>query len=715
MFRIAILSFLAQLCVSNAVQYQIECSTIDSVLLYPTQAEIQRSFDIREHIPAGYHELHLMNLVDNFDESSLHILGSGNMAILDTSFHEYDSSSTQERADVLQLKLTHLQEKKWAVDQEHSHVSTRMHSVKQYIDSLFSKPAGGAGSITSMPMDKLKEVLDFQDRILLDSTKELSALLMQQNNVNSEIKTISDELGSLEYPSATQGSARSKKLVMRVHVSSAVGVSAGSKVSLSYHCSGRGHRASSWTPEYDVRVQAGTKGAGAEPTGYGLTLDYYASVQQSTGEPWSEVRLALSSTDPAPSLKRAPASERVGVYFVSEHFYDQVGGMAPRSRTNNNKARAKLAHAPMMMRASSNTADDIQESSPVMEMDFMMPVTQVVTQSDLGASFIFQLNHPTSINSTDQATLGRPSVGPRGGTVGATAPTAAAPHRIFIQSVHVEASVFSFAVPSADSDAFLLSHTPHFIDTGHGSEGENPQPVPLLASHKSRVFIEDSFIGSTSLPAVQPSGELTLNLGVDKRLKVVATRVLAKRSKEEEDKSTWFVSDKKKFRVKTEELLFTLTSSHVNTQLVLVSEALPASSEEDIKIELISPAPPAATTGGKSLLEKEVRLLEREAGVDKIIGGDRGGGGVVGGRAKLIPRVVASSKEGCIRHILALAETAKPPEGSSSSGGSTSTLSYVCEGQSSVFWARWMRPREVAQVSYSYRTVWPDGKEIHLQ
>ena len=111
-----------------------------------------------------------------------------------------------------------------------------------------------------------------------------------------------------------------------------------------------------------------------------------------------------------------------------------------------------------------------------------------------------------------------------------------------------------------NSEGFLKSHGVY----------PSQQAYPVIESSKVRAFIQGSLAGTTNINSVQPGGELKLNLGSDKHLIISSTTILAQNQGKEEDKSTWFVTDKKKYHVKVEELAFSVQvqSTHKNKIII---------------------------------------------------------------------------------------------------------------------------------------------------
>jgi len=68
--------------------------------------------------------------------------------------------------------------------------------------------------------------------------------------------------------------------------------------------------------------------------------------------------------------------------------------------------------------------------------------------------------------------------------------------------------------------------------------------VPLLDSPHGRVFIDNTYTGSTTISATQPGSPVRLELGADRNIQVSSTFVLPRQGSQTEDKAGWFVNDK---------------------------------------------------------------------------------------------------------------------------------------------------------------------------
>ncbi len=135
---------------------------------------------------------------------------------------------------------------------------------------------------------------------------------------------------------------------------------------------------------------------------------------------------------------------------------------------------------------------------------------------------------------------------------------------------------------------------------------------------------------------------------------------------EEEDKSTWFTTDKRKFRFKVEEYSFTIKSTHSRPHLVLMSEYVPRSAEEDIKVELLSPS------------MKEVEQIADSSG-----NGD-----------DLLNEIL--NKYEIIPH-------------------NGKTQAFYSDSSKMIVWAVNIAPGETVNLKLRYRISWPDGKTVETE
>ena len=336
--------------------------------------------------------------------------------------------------------------------------------------------------------------------------------------------------------------------------------------------------------------------------------------------------------------------------------------MKSRGRANHNAAAMETVENEMWD-DDDDTAKPQFAAAMAPPPDMAVRTAQVDRAGDLGASYQFQLPHLVNISSTEKV---------RGGT--AEGVQSAGPRKLLVGTLKLSSTVFSFAVPSLDSRAFLRAWGELPVDTS----------VPIIRSDVNRfrslsgvggagggarIFIQGTFSGETSVEAVQPGGVMHLSLGQDRNVEVKNTPILTKHSNKEEDKSTWLTSDKLKFRVKTESFSLYAKSTHSGPMLVILAESIPVSSEEEVHVEILSPNP-------KTI----VGVDDTHSG-----GGDAAMEAILEAAGRQPP---ADMEQGNKLHVLMSKETGH------------------------IYWARWLNPSQTIVSTLQYKLTWPDKKEI---
>jgi len=199
--------------------------------------------------------------------------------------------------------------------------------------------------------------------------------------------------------------------------------------------------------------------------------------------------------------------------------------------------------------------------------------------------------------------------------------------------------------------------------TSSAAEDVGKGVSPLLASSNVRVDMYGDHVGTVHLASTAPGGRLQLNLGSDNNVKIKTNAIVPLLKGKEEDKSSWFISDKKKFRVRTEERSTTVQNTHPrNEGLVIVCENVPRSTEEDdIKVELVQPA---------------------------------------SSELKTISGVSDNDNNECIAFVLT-------EEVSRRSNG---VAKYFSASLNNVYWCVWLLGGQTVSLPLKYKVIWPEEK-----
>lgn len=219
-------------------------------------------------------------------------------------------------------------------------------------------------------------------------------------------------------------------------------------------------RNAGWTPIYDVRVRD-TKSA--------ASLAYKAQVYQNTGFDWQNIRLTLSTANPA-----LPGSQpELSTDYVS--FYEPK----PAFRAQDLNETVSTAYGGAQRNKKAMTAEasaDAFGAAPALENT--ANVTQAVDQPT-NVSFVIALPYTILTN-------GRPQL-------------------VDIQTSDVPATYRYELTPKLDTDAFLTAQI-----TGWDKLN--------LLNGVARIYFEGTFVGESRVSLAEAKDTLSLSLGRDKRI-----------------------------------------------------------------------------------------------------------------------------------------------------------------------------------------------------
>lgn len=372
--------------------------------------------------------------------------------------------------------------------------------------------------------------------------------------------------------------------------------------------------------------------------------------------------MTLSTTNPSQAAQH-PQPVQKGVFYaehsprIESPSYLMAEAMPAVGRGVSQRKRMKH----MSKIAEGGTfADDLEFARNDAPLEMSVHSAVIERAGDLGASFEFQLQHPVNISSSERvishSSTGSMQTGPR---------------KLLVDTLKLKSIVFSYAVPSVDRRAFLRAW---------GNLPED-RAIPIIPSGVSqfyplsgvgsargggRIFIQGTYSGETSVEAVQPGGMMRISLGQDKNIEVKNTPILAKNSNKEEDKSTWLVTDKSKYHVKTEEFALYAKSTHTGPMLVILAESIPVSTEEDVRVEILSPDP---------------KMISR---VDDTHSGQ--GDSVLEAIFAIVGR--------------------EPPS------GQNKLHVFLSRETGNMYWVRWLNPTETIISTLKYTLTWPEKKDI---
>jgi uncharacterized protein (TIGR02231 family) len=293
-------------------------------------------------------------------------------------------------------------------------------------------------------------------------------------------------------------------------------------VALSYTVPG-----ASWSPSYDARVLSSERA---------VNLGYFGIVRQSTGEDWKEVALTLSTARPG----LGGAAPVLTVWNVDVFNPVLLRQRAEEGRLNMAKS-AREMNAPAAVNMQTLTSGVADMAAPE-EKDAEM-ASATIEAGATSASF--------KIASS------------------ASVPSDNSPQKVPITSATLKANPEYLTVPKRLATAYLTAKV------------VNSSEFPLLAGAMN-VFLDGTFVATSSLRTVMSGEKFDLALGADEGISVKHKRV----NKFTED--TGLTNSGKRI---TYEYLITIQNNKRTTERVIVADQIPISRNEKIVVKQLTPSP----------------------------------------------------------------------------------------------------------------------------
>jgi uncharacterized protein (TIGR02231 family) len=298
----------------------------------------------------------------------------------------------------------------------------------------------------------------------------------------------------------------------------------------------------SWTPAYDARVNS------AE---HAVQLGYFGVVRQNTGEDWKGVELTLSTARPslggaAPELPPWVVQQAEVRPMAQE---EDTITLSPFSVSKERKPAAAPTLAGNSLRAGLK--------------DIASAVTVVATQA---TSATFKLPEPADV------------------------PADHAPHKVGITTIPLKAEFNYTTTPKLLPAAFLTAKV------------TNASEYPLLGGALN-VFLDETFVASSSLATVMPAEQFDLALGADEGITV--KRKLNNRFTED----TGLVTKGKRI---TYDVTITVQNQKKTAEKITVQDQVPVSRHEKIVVKVLAPDAKDAKPDAAGLLKWVLTLAPGE-------------------------------------------------------------------------------------------------------
>ncbi|CAF2064069.1 unnamed protein product [Rotaria magnacalcarata] len=515
---------------------------IQYVTVYNDRAEVTRI--IRHHFDVeGTYELVLDGFSTFVDETSLHVSGGTGKSctILEVSYQtrheEVAPPSDLSSLDQLQNQLENIQTE----IEIHKRELARLVKQRAWLDGRSTKLMNQDGPCTNSDLDNMQQFLEFYHKTLLQ-------LDDQSAGEEDEIKKLNDRQEALksqinQYGATAEVNRRKtcREMTITVHVADGQ-IDVALEVSyLIGNCS--------WTASYDVRVSS------VEANRQRTQLTYYGIIVNKSQENWHDANFSLSTATPSlggtsPKLStlkidyykpplptyRRPTRQIRSALVDRVEYLDAVE-LQCASLTSR---RSKGAFRSFRGKSSLNDDSAMEENDEAAETQVNV-LTSTTETSMSSASFVI----------------------PRRSTIDSDGK----PHKVTIGVLDLTSTFTYTVVPKLSLHAYLKAST------------INTSDKQLLAGPVS-VFMDNNFITHSSIENVCIGDTFDLPLGTDASVKV-------------EYKPVKKMVDTQGFISKVHHETIRHETRIVNTKAtettVFVYEQIPLSSDEKIKVKLITP------------------------------------------------------------------------------------------------------------------------------
>ncbi len=294
----------------------------------------------------------------------------------------------------------------------------------------------------------------------------------------------------------------------------------------------------SWQAFYDARLATGNKATAPK-----LDLTRRASITQSTGEAWTNVALQLSTTRPSVGASAPDVRTLIVDYVPDAPQPAPVAAAAPQVMSRSMLKSAK----PMGDIADADRADGMAMAEPPLMLEAKAKNADVI-QAPFQAVY---------------GVPGRVTVAPTG-----------EPKRVQLTEEAIEPQLVIRTAPRLDAKAYLYAKL------------TAPKTATALLPGAVSLFRDGTFVGTGRLPLLAPGEEHELGFGADDAVRV--KHAIAEEKRGEKGLISSSKTDTRNYKI-------TIKNLHERAIALTVTDALPVSQQQDIKVTLNAKPQPTKT------------------------------------------------------------------------------------------------------------------------
>ena len=482
-------------------------SRIDAVTVYQSSARVVRI--ARVEAPAGDTRLLLRGLPDQLVDDSVRVQGSGaaRARVHGVSVERVTAeAAASPEARVAEERLEKLGDEDKALEDREKGARARREFVES-LRSTYSEERAKNLAVRGVSAREWAEMAAFVSREGEAAAQEVRRAGAARRELARRIQAARADLQKLQ--------AKRAETTKTVAVELAAERAGTLEVEVSYLVPQAG-----WRPVWDARLSP-EKGT--------VDLSLHGSVEQRSGEDWSQVKLALSTAQPGRGLRIPELSPR----------WLEKPRPPPPVPVPRKAAEGRAPAAPAAVMARPEAADEAFESKVALE--------EAPAQLAEGLlSAVFTAPRRESVDGAGRA------------------------RKVFLSGFSLQGELSRVAAPRADPSAYLAA------------KAVNGTGAPLLPGPVS-VFLGDEFVGRARLPLVPAGGEVKLAFGADDRIEV-ERRVVERRH---ETAGLFTKDDVIRYHVRT-----TVKNRWSKPVAVRLLDLVPVSREEEVKVAILDGTTP---------------------------------------------------------------------------------------------------------------------------
>jgi len=447
-------------------------STLSEVTVYTNGAQIHRKANFT--VKPGITELIIEGVSPNIDPKSLQVKAFGNVVLIDSKYDTYYPKPVKVELNGLPLKIRNdISQLKDSMDQ----VSFDVKEIQDEIDVLTmtknilsnNGAVRGQGKVNDS-IQLLKQTLDYYQVKMNELNKKIQVLNARKKVKEARLSKMNVRLQELMNYQSSNAPIENKGPIHRLLITLQAKEAVTGKLAISYLASG-----ASWVPTYDLRADIETGK---------VNLTYKATISQSTGEKWDDVRLTLSTNDP---YQNKTKPELHPWYVDYMNLYGNMNG-----RLNS----VSIAEKPAVAYFKDNR-DDEKKEADTQEVYIAngQQSYEFTTMIERVLSAEYKIDLPYTIEADGQE------------------------HMVLVRNIDLAASYNYYTVPKLDPGVYLMAEIIKLDEL---------QLVPAQAT----IFFDGTYIGETYLDPSSTSDTLRLSLGKDPN--ILVKRILLKKDSKDQ-------------------------------------------------------------------------------------------------------------------------------------------------------------------------------------